>query len=1699
MKNSDPGYFRIGPIVLNIPPTDIMTGKNDNAEEQVPLRARNVMQIETSQARWDGTVLWKALAHPETNDYSQWEQLQSLVAIFFASPFVEIENDHLRQIMQQKKLTGATSSMAFGLTELRIDTDPDEVFCLRVSMGLTWFNHAAYTPDFKYCDAAGLAVTSADQSQPFIDFIDSWKKQNIPQSLYPWMAVEPGTLVFHWREYTTIGIGPDATNAGATLTPPPLRSSHATASLAPVASHTATSSSLPGNIDTLVQKYAASCNVPLSLARAMFMRESGGNSKAVNDKGAQGLGQLMPATAKSLGVTDPYDPGQNIQASLTYLAQKYQRFNDWSLALAAYNAGDLPVVCYRDGISKTIHDSTGKLWTINKNQIVTGGVPPVDFAKGETYNYVKTILANAGTLPSNTSFASRNFSFVAPAAASGSSTAPTGKSTDLKALWTPTINSMLAQGWQCDHFHETAAFFFLQHEIRLTAQDFEGGGDYSLYPQQLCILMRNNLVQIPIASMQYPTYQQMGPPSVTVSLIMSSVGTRDSEQEEPEHGGLQALTGMHEQLKDQFIRLRTQWRAISSIHRMQAVFVDNQVLNLLGIGGLMLRQIGTQTLAESSDLVQVEVTAARFENIFEETTAYRLNGVTSAIRNAVASQLTGDGYSAGQIKQNLQLFPNLSALAKGYQNNDLGPLADALGWYYQNGPSVDLLGYVKTIGDMTLTNAANCKAQAAAMLNAPAALSPYVAQLASGSISVVAYQTLATLATSTIAAGQYGPMVVSGSALPSGVALPSADQMAAISQKAYSILIPLLGTTPRYAREMNLLAQSPGFSQQVASNLPLPSQDPNNASHGAYADLGLKTISVGGIDQNPGSFFVDHAAAALSNMQTAADAAFKSMTAGMDATGSSAVVNSNYMATTGMPDPTAAILMKRLSPAPYGMQCAYPTYKLFLMEDDNQGLFYAFDNFYSYSSVLKWEIIRYHDKPDMALITLTNYSHQLSNKLFDGTKLGKREKKWQYGREMFGASSTGEPIAGPDGAIVSASKGVSGSYLDDRNAGEGFGPDFQRVPLQYVPLQTGTKLQIRGGYSNDPDKLTPCFIGQVTEIEPLQGDQVLRIWAQSYVTELCTEAPDKTGTYGGMLHLSDPGTAAFVMTEMLQSPMSKHFGHWQIKTEADPYTKGFNWEAVTQAVAQASGSTGFVANLAASADRSAENICINQVNSFDGTTTARKGNATSSMNRSAGDEKKGIIVPPYYRIPDNSSVTPWQVLRDIGRRYPEYNLCAKHYGHPYEANATMVFAHPLDWYYSRTALPGDLDVVRSKDPATSSLFNTWWSASGKASFAKMLDAMPEVEPFQNASNDIHGLDNTSLLAKAGQGPEQFSSVLQQLDPNGIDRLNYTVLGTLFTGVQARQSAVQAMMKQWQAQLAATPASSTSRIKSVRMHHVADFTNIIKNEITLNEKIYNAVRINHQVVKVNTSIQDHHTRILDVNGAIIDPEANANGNLVWAYAQSFLREEVGKMYRGELLLRFDPNIEPLDIVIICDASTGMFGVIEAETVIHSMDMENGATTLVKPRAITLINELTSANLMRFLTVLVGQSNLRLSSLVSPSNLSSGSMVGYGLQAGIWAGALAAAALMGGVAPLMVAVFGALRLTSTFMEDNQSLDAMAIVPLMRWGRPWVGGLEGYKLSDLGFVLGQEWQQFLIDEVQPLIEGYRSLQGYEIDNGS
>jgi soluble lytic murein transglycosylase-like protein len=110
-----------------------------------------------------------------------------------------------------------------------------------------------------------------------------------------------------------------------------------------------TEADVEDDMDAYIKEVSARYGVPADLVAAVIEAESDNNPRAVSRRGARGLMQLMPKTARTLGVRDPFDPRANIDAGVRHLRALMDRFgsNNLPLVLAAYNAGEVAVIKHR--------------------------------------------------------------------------------------------------------------------------------------------------------------------------------------------------------------------------------------------------------------------------------------------------------------------------------------------------------------------------------------------------------------------------------------------------------------------------------------------------------------------------------------------------------------------------------------------------------------------------------------------------------------------------------------------------------------------------------------------------------------------------------------------------------------------------------------------------------------------------------------------------------------------------------------------------------------------------------------------------------------------------------------------------------------------------------------------------------------------------------------------------------------------------------------------------------------------------------------------------------------------------------------------------------------------------------------------------------------------------------------------------------
>lgn len=1815
-RNSQGGYFRIGFVTLTIPPEDIITHKVENNEEITPLRAPYPFRKKTGQSRWDVSISWKAMVnYASSTPYAQWEDLRSIVAMFKAAPFVEVENKHIRQILSKENTNLTNDRMAFALRQLRIDTNPDMVDTLEATLIMTLFNHSPYSKDFGYQGSLTThgqpAPANANNSYLFYNYIQSWKTQNLDQPYYgdivdetkPWADQTPGTMSFAWRDYEAMPLTPDYKTVSV--------QNFSSTSPSPTLPPKAITGSVPSHPNT------TNPGAPTALAAAVSFAEGTSVSSSVpgqsNNPGDVergnlfGLGTILTSDGGHVTVCPDMATGwQLLQNQINLIAANKSR--------AGYPRD--PTI---GQVSDHWSGSTSRIWGRNVAAFLGVSIDTpwkVAASMPTTASQIKS----SSAIPNNPN--PQGFAYSAPAVAdSGTVSGPT-------AQQVANVQAVLSRpGWYQDHRTDFMAFIY-KPEFLLIADEEHGhavdtdGYIPGTWPTQISITFVNNIATIPLENFPYPTFQHIGPAGTQVNINFTANDNTVQDGVEPQYPAVSRLSEMLDTLDTQYFTMHHQWRSSATVHRMQACVIENQILNMFGIRGVLPDSLTTETMPQAFGTIQVGLSASQYENTFEDVGAYKVSGLNNINTTTWLSLL----------RTNTGLLTSVYNSANAEDKSLLQPLMDLsvamttrdpiiiYSWLISDGYMSNIDG-VQTnpampIADITTQgeNWTNDSAVIANYISAPAKVSPNSAPLTYVYNTLIKSNNQTSVSDDILGVirghGQYSftdyfvlsrypigdaDMTNMQSKVDSALKkIPSSDPLTwmALMDTLYNIYYDWLvgpgalkGNGPTIRRAQDLILQNSKIMQlfNQAGNIGGPGLDVANAEHGAYRDLGLRSSTVGGADFNPAYYFYDDSAdfeqqveqqmvgavekavnvATMFNIANffaddlkIAAASTTSNKGGNAITTSSTALGNQSETVQGR----IADTMERLKIPKQNMVRAFPTFKLFLIEENNTKVFNMLDDFYSYSNVLDIEIIRYRDKPDTAVFVITNMSHLLSHKLFDNTAAGRREFRDDQGLITM-PNSTGTTTSPADASFIGSSNLAGNSALstfpDYRDSMDPAG--MIKAPPRYFAMQTGTKVQIRMGYANNPDLLFPVFTGLITDI---QGDEILTVTAQGFMLELMgTESYEMRQT--GYMPVSGSGTFKYtgghmdgttqaVMSGVLTANNAKHFGHWQVAELADKYLKGFTWQQATGlAIDWLSPTSVLGALLETSYDRRDENILINHVINADGSADP----TAMSTTRPWHYEQPYVLGTANYKIPKDPSITPWMILSDVARRYPEYNLMVRQYGFPYSADATLVYADPNDWYISRPRLPGNTDDLIPDDKT----FKQWWGSIGQPgpgqsqflAFASnsgnqdtsLVTGLVYTMVFGDSkyNNDTSSgsfiVNNAIALfqdlnistagtvfpivtdqyarvlaAKITQGGySSFNAVLSAyiscVTPDGSNLAQSFIQGLVVStgnsilnalsgginvatdirqGVSSLKKALDGFVKMLGLSDKVSPAD---RLQPVRKWHYVNEGTIIHNGITLNENIYNAVKILDKTYTANDSIPNYHLKALDTTPMIIQPNENVisgqPNQMAYAYAQSFMREEVGKMYRGDLVIMGLPEIEPFDVVVLNDPWNSMVGPIEVDSVIHSFSQESGYITIIRPRALVAPNDQVTApalvglgNFMdgintRMYNIFLGQKGgWPLGSIQQSNTVDVANEVSFGVYDTL---AVASAS-----------VYWAIAACSS--DNGTRKNFMAVCPMARFNRPWVGGLTGWKVDDLIGNWEQSGIRFWEVEFEPNIESFR-----------
>jgi hypothetical protein len=1761
-KQKDAGYFRIGRVELRIPPQEIQSNRGINNEEVVPIRAANAMYKKTGHSRWDFNVTWVALIdYTQANPNQNWEDVATIWAMARCAPFVEVYNKHINNLINQEGVGfSANGRMAFAIRQMRVETDSDIIDGLRVNLTLTLFNYLPYSKDFGYMADDGTSGP-ATSSTKFSNYVSRWMSENMRKDNGAnWSSVADGYTAFDWRQYFPVYFSGNNNSASSFSVP-------------------STPSSLPtstgGASSDLVNTIA------LAIAKQEGFYTKGSVAQRNNNPGA-----LSGSSYRDGADSRNYDKFDSVDKGWAALKSQIAKNVNRGLTFQEFFGGQ------RDANGNVIKGG------------YAGYAPTGDPRGANDPNSYANIIAKAVGIPSNVKI---NSAFpngatsdvptavqagpsqegpMAPAAQIKNSQSTSGLNSAQLGLVDPYLN----QGFLLDHATERCAFLYKQNTTEISNDESD-----DLFSTKVSVVLVNNLPQITFSNQVLPTYQSLGPPSVMVQFALISKAEQEDSGVEPIHYGLGDISSMVGSLESQFQILRSEWRAVSSVQRMQSVSARNKVLNLLGITGLMPQSFNTSTVPDSPEVVQGILTFSQYENIFEVLTPYLVKAGGQAYVDAWSKQLSDPANFSDLNPQQKGLVQPLINTAQYIFNSDPSILTAAMKDSPKSFPQVPLPAKVPLSQSdlqslqqaMGATGSAMSKALANLPLsaNSPLASTPKrtddfaskfpesAARIKNGTPS---YNDLLLLAS-----------VATNSSVP-GILSSYNNRLAAAGEQPMhqlynSYVSYRMDTDPLFRHAVQQYEISPqgkaafGDLAQIGG----PGGAPENDYHGAYRDLGLKSVS-SSLDWTPANYFTDYSdeirkdllSQATPRAKTALDVASQ-----LNGMLQDRISNKQFQS----PDPTSTSqdlqkIIERVNVPAMSLKRAFPAMKVFFMEDDNSGIFNVFDDTYSYSSVLSAEIILYQDRPDYMVLTLTNFSNILTHKLFDGSILGTQEKNLENGK-----IPTPSPVApGAGSAGADAGSVIGGSIASTDTANRTLGGQVLRdvlggkMPLQYFPLQTGTKIQIRAGFDNNPDNLFPIFSGTVSAIEA--ASETLVVEAEGFLAELLKgPSSDIVRGYGGIIHRMDDGDANTVIGATLKNSGAEHFGHWVINPDQpSKFFKGFDSDKAVAGVVKGAGAGKLGTLLANGRDRTTDNIFINKAVHADG-----------SQARNWYYERNLFGFKYGYSVPNDPSINAWRIIKDISRRYPELILSVKPYGFPYGNDATLVFSSVNDYYVCRNPTLSDMegtDLTKDDDKS----FFDWWNQTGEGEMRAMFNqgnvsrsgtdtdfagyvyqiyaGTPNTATVSGFFQDLRGPEFftspshwTNLLLndiKAGGAPT-FQAVLNA----GLQALDYLqgsdwetspasalfalerLLGTqeltdVGNAIDNRRKQLRHIFQEYLIYKKGLQSNDKSKTDStlntqpVRRWHLVTNESIIHNGITLNDKLYNCIKISDTILPANSAIPPQYRRILDVTESTIDPKSNIESyfkqGLANAYAQSFLREELGKMYRGELVIAGTPEIQPYDVILLVDLTRQIAGPIEVESVIHSFNMESGFITIIRPRALTVINEFASVGLWMsleaFFSNLGGNASSAVKAVegtgpggpVTPvqagtaavgalgaiaSTAAVGTLVSTILQSGssLAGSSLFASAVRVGSAGLLglstwwvllPIALGAAAVTVSAATKEQSLTPISILPLSQFGYPWVGGVQGWKTQNLVEFIVDRFQQFTTYEIAPTLEGFKKL---------
>lgn len=812
----------------------------------------------------------------------------------------------------------------------------------------------------------------------------------------------------------------------------------------------------------------------------------------------------------------------------------------------------------------------------------------------------------------------------------------------------------------------------------------------------------------------------------------------------------------------------------------------------------------------------------------------------------------------------------------------------------------------------------------------------------------------------------------------------------------------------------------------------------------------------------------------------------------------------------------------------FSVRRAFPTFKIYFVEEDNQGLFKRFDDFYSYNAIVDINMIMYKSQPSTAIITMSNLFGHLDAKTFDDVI--SKEDLLQIVNQAITEGRL--PVY-----TIEKKPGINTEYTADGKASD----------IRNIMLKPGTKLVIKMGYDNDPDKLPLIFAGQITEVTT--GD-VITVVAQDWMSELAGQWDDRISNptdrsgYFGLKRLMTLQKAydfnstlspKLMLQAILSHKQARHFGNWQMGPPSPFAFSAFSFPE--SYISKLLGERGL-----ASANRAFANINVQPIPFYSafGTQTSTEEMTEELVGKSLWDIVEHLRLrnpnhiamvkpfgqgdatlyfgPPYgtYRAADFESgfTSKMQELQNNGVMFDIFKKMIRNNTSIY-LNDPVGATNPAEnGYWVRTlrsiayALKiGDESISNQKltiAEALSILSAELFKQANQDTFDKLQrnvfdSAAYTGEAIEVIAPPVLGFHLTTLFRRLANriDRELVPGILTNNPSDEVIKAYYDAIievnaaGGLELNNEAESALVDVVKQVFQLidneiRIRASIEPDFDKdeiirngIKPVRKwHFITSSHHIISNNIMVNANFANKVDLHGASVRFDPGLTD--VRTANIDSEFPKSLSKTTRNFI---AANVLAEEMQNMYQGEIIIAGNANIQPHDIIIIFDDVRHIHGGVIAAKVQHSFNQETGFITIISPAALTEVADMTwgaaiqsfFARLTRDIQFLkskgaVGESFAEVYEWIS-NNLA---LAQYpelyaSTNSALFPGNAAPSPSLLPFVPLTMYYIAMASFAADFKQHP-----ISILPLSKRGYPWLGGIDGAAGRS---IIGQVGDNFIV----------------------